>query len=181
MRKVLSVLAAVVLVGTVASSSLAAAPPTVNRFVGQFDMVDFDMTTIVGHVAVNVTEATEGRLVPGTLDITWAPGNEVRESHAQLVSAEFGEMSWEDDFSPTGTFHAIYAMVQGDMCNYRGPGDASCEPFAMMFQQITDFVGPTANKVGFSAAGSMECCGGSWYPAAKTGAWALTYMRPTNP
>jgi hypothetical protein len=90
-------------------------------------------------------------------------------------------MTWPDEYSPTGTFHAIYAMVQGDMCHYRGPRDTSCEPFAMMFQQITEYGGPTANKVGFSVAGSMDCCGGPWHPAAKTGVWALTYVGPTNP
>jgi hypothetical protein len=85
-------------------------------------------------------------------------------------------MTWPDEYSPTGTAHAIYAMVQGDMCHYRGPRDTSCEPFAMMFQQITEYGGPTANK-----AGSMDCSGGPWHPAAKTGVWALTYVGPTNP
>jgi hypothetical protein len=181
MRAVLAFLAGVCLVASVASVSLAAAPPNANRFVGQFDIVDWDLTSVIGHVDANFSEPTSSRLVPGTIDITWAEGSRFRETHAQLVDADFGEMTWEDPFSPTGTFHAIYALATGYRCDYTGMREATCEPFAMMFQHITEYGGPTADKVGFSVPGSSVCCDGDWWPTAKGGAWALSFVNSTNP
>jgi hypothetical protein len=48
-------------------------------------------------------------------------------------------MTWEDPYSPTGTFQAIYALARGYRCDHTGVREATCEPFAMMFQQITEF------------------------------------------
>jgi hypothetical protein len=189
MRRAMSLVAAAMLVASVASSSLAAAPPNANRFVGDFDIVDFDLTTVIGHVHAKFSEPTEGKLVPGTIDIYWA-GGQVRETHMQLVDTDFGEQEWQDPYSPTGWFQATYAQAVGSRCDYRGVRDASCEPFAMIFQQITEpavssetgpWRDPSGNKVGFSVSGSQDCCGGDWYVAAMKGAWALTYVNPTNP
>ena len=132
MRRIVALMAAAMLVASVASTSLAAAPPTANRFVGDFDIVDFDLTTRIGHVEANFSEPTAGKLVPGTIDIYWA-GGEVRETHTQLVDTEFGETTWEDPYSPTGEFHAIYGRATGSRCDYRGVGDGTCEPFAMIW------------------------------------------------
>ena len=181
MRALAAVTVGLALVGSLVTTSLAAVPPNADRFVGQFDIVDWDLTTVIGHVEANVSEPTNSQLVPGTIDITWARGSAVRETHAQLVDVDFGEMTWEDPYSPTGTFHAIYALARGYRCDYTGVREATCESFAMIFQQITEFGGPTADKVGFSVSGSQECCDGSWWPAAKTGAWALTYVSPNRP
>jgi hypothetical protein len=189
MRRIVALAAAAMLVASLASTSLAAAPPTANRFVGDFDIVDFDLTTQLGHVQANFTQPSSGKLVPGTVDITWI-GGDIRETHTQLVDTEFGEMTWADPYSPTGEFHAIFARATGSRCDYRGVGDATCEPFAMIFLQITDpavssetgpWRDPSGNKVGFSVSGSQVCCDGAWYVAAMKGSWALTYVGPTNP
>ncbi len=181
MRRIVAVLAALALALSMAGSSLGAAPSSqVNRFVGNFDIVDFDMVRVVGHVVADITEPSAANLVPGNVTIYWKDGRPAIESHAQIVSASFIEQTWDDPYSPTGSFHAHSVLLGGSLCDYFGPSWGTCQPFAMIFQHITNGGEPSENKVGFSVPGTMDCCGGEWWPAGK-GAWALTYVGPTFP
>lgn len=192
MHRFLALVAAFILSASLASAGVAADPPTsrVNAFVGNFDLVDWDMQTPVAHVVASVREATESRLVPGTVDITWAEGSPFwgdwspyyangrvpRQSHAQLFKAQFTESTY-------GSATATEVFVSGYLCHYFGPPpsewgsfDATCAPFVISFQVIDDAYTP--HRVGFSLPGDFGCCDGPWYPAT-TGAFSLTYAGPT--
>ena len=182
------------LAASIASASAAAEGPTsrVNSFVGNFDLVDWDLQTPVARVVANVREATDARLVPGSVDIYWAEGSPFwawsdspyytdgrvpRQSHAQLFKAQFTESTY-DGAAATEVF------VSGYICHYWGPPpgdwgvfDAACQPFVIDFQDISDPFTP--HRVGFSLPGDWGCCGGPWFPAAKDGAFVLTYAGPT--
>ncbi len=185
MRHLLAVSAALVMVVALASSSLAAAPTSkVNRFVGSFDLVKGtawaggEPALLDGHVVVNFT-ATDAKLVPGSLDVYMPSGHAVRQSRAQLTWAAFGDDSWTD---VTGSYHAIEAWANGWWCDYRGPQDASCRPFIIVFQQITTPGVVEPNRVGVAFDTLVWPIGpeADWYMAGMHGAWALTYAGPTQ-
>ena len=190
MRRLLAVSAALVMVVALASSSLAAVPTSkVDRFVGSFDLVkgyawDGGSPTLLGgHVVVNFT-ATDAKLMPGSLDVYMPGGSAVRRSHAELTWAAFAEDDYttgEPGSDETGSIHAIEAWANGWWCDYRGPRDASCQPFIIVFQQITTPGVADPHRVGV-AFGTLEWPKGpeaDWYMAGMHGSWALTYAGPT--
>jgi hypothetical protein len=191
MRRLLALCAALVMVVALASSSLAAVPTSkVDRFVGSFDLVKGyawaggTPTLLNGHVVVNFT-ATDGKLVPGSLDVYMPSGSAVRRSHAELTWADFAEDDYttgETGSDETGSVHAIEAWAHGSWCDYRGPQDVSCRSFIIVFQQITTLGVADPHRVGV-AFDTLEWPAGieaDWYMAGTNGAWALTYGGPTQ-
>ena len=138
MRRLVALLGAVVLVASLAGSSVAAAPTfRVNHVVGNFDLLDSDGSTILGHVVIDYREPTDMQVVPGTLDVTWRPDGRfpyddafaVRESHTVLMAAWFGPglpNPGQAPFVETGT--------SGSMCDFGTLGNAVCHDFMVVFQ-----------------------------------------------
>lgn len=197
MRKLVALAAAVLLTASLASASVAAAPTSrVNRFVGNFDLVDWDMHTPVAHVVANVGEVTEQNLVGGTVDIYWAAGSPFwawdsspyftdgrvpRQSHVQVFKVQFAQ----GDFD---TYSTTDVWVSGYLCSYWGPPpadwghfDAACQRVVIDFQQINDAFTP--HRVGFSLPDDAYwgCCEGPWYPATRDGSFVTTFVGPTYP
>jgi hypothetical protein len=145
MRRVLALIAAIVLVGSLAGSSLAAGTPQ-NSFTGDFDLMAED-GPLLGHVTAKLFEPTDQRLVPGAYDFMGAPSNWIRESHAQIGGIDF----WYDpNHEPNGAAirGANVAFGWGVECIYVGPGDSICHDFAVMF---IDNVDPSVpNQVAFA-------------------------------
>jgi hypothetical protein len=156
MRRMFALLVAVLLVASLAGSSVAAAPQhaRVNHFVGNFDLLDAG-GKVVGHVVADFQEPTDQRLAPGSLDIYWNwydPENPpssfpfmaldwppVRESHAQLLGAWF----YEQDL-PAPFIHKFAAGTSGYLCDYTAPSNADCRPFSVEFQEYADPSNPNA-------------------------------------
>jgi hypothetical protein len=152
MRRFLALISAFVLVAALAGSSLAAAPTAkVNHFVGNFDMLAQDGSgRLVGHVVANFTEPSYSQMVPGTLDVYWAPYDvasppfpfmtleypPIKESHAQLLESSFDIRS-----NPAG-FHVINAGAHGYLCDYTAPWHAGCRPFWVIFVQVVEKTAP---------------------------------------
>lgn len=182
MRRVVALIAASVLVGSLIASGVSAAPAPrearANSFVGNFDMVEPGSGLVVAHVVAQFQEPTFQRLVPGSLDIYWAPGVATdpyggtdsgfgaRESHGQIVRAAFWGAGTEQ---PMGG-------VQGWLCDYVTPQNGSCHPFQMGFGVSAPEDPPTRNVVGF---GSYDwCCDGRWYDVGR-GKFDLTVVTDT--
>jgi hypothetical protein len=142
MRRILALIAAAMLVGSLAATTVASGPPgLVNRFVGNFDLVSSG--TVVGRVVVSFQQNTDRQLVPGSLDIYWnaynpaAPpttfpfvptgGAAVRESHAQLYR------SW---FYQVGTI--THAGTNGYLCDYTAESHGDCREFGVVFEALGD-------------------------------------------
>jgi hypothetical protein len=136
MRRILTVLVAVVLVGWLAGSSLAVTARS--SFHGDFDLLAED-GTVLGHVKADLSEPTDKDLVAGAWDATGAFGAGIRESHAVIGTSAF----WYD-----GTFLGAGATIPGAYvgrgdgfeCVYYGPNQADCHPWAV---QYVDNVDPT--------------------------------------
>ncbi|HET8786432.1 MAG TPA: hypothetical protein VFM38_12410 [Candidatus Limnocylindrales bacterium] len=141
MRRIISFIGAVTLIGGIASATaLAAGPPQkADWFFGDFDLLAGD--TVIGHIHVTFTPPTEERIVPGTLDISWSPDAPadafpfmqlewmpVRESHAQLISGYFG-------IEPG---YATIAGTGGYLCDYGAPWTGDCRPFGVHFDRPLD-------------------------------------------
>lgn len=188
MRRMVALLGAMVLVASLASSSLAVGPPSrVNRFVGEFDMVDAE-GTVVGHVAANFGEPSDTALVPGRIDVTWEwydPADPapfpfmdldwppVRESHAQLLA------SWFMDEPGTEAGDVTIAGASGYLCDYTAPWNAGCRPFWVQFQTHT--IGPARYVLwglGTGDAGDPNSITAEFW--AGNGAFVLTYAGPTG-
>ena len=180
MRRLLALLAAGMLVGSVCASGVAAAPAPsqarTNSFVGSFDMVEGWSGRVAAHVVAQFKEPTFKQLVPGTLDIYWTPGTTAdpyewtgapfgaRESHAQVLRAAF----WQGDGQTA-------SEVDGYLCDYELPNVASCHPFQMGFFQFDDRGIPT--QVAFEGT-DQWCCNGQWYDVGP-GTFELTYVSDT--
>jgi hypothetical protein len=153
MRRFLALISALVLVAALAGSSLAAAPVAkVNHFVGNFDMLAQDGSgRVVGHVVAKFKEPSYSQMVPGTLDVYWAPYDvasppfpfmttllwpPVKESHAQLLESGFDTV-----YNPAG-FHVVNAGTHGYLCDYTAPWNAGCRQFWVIFVQIVEKTGP---------------------------------------
>ena len=149
-----------------------------NRFVGDFDILD--QGVVLGHVVTNFTEPTASQLVPGRLDIYWAPGVTTdpywpsgapfgaRESHGQILRAWF----WDDTYAGVG--HTRMGRVQGYLCDYVTLQDADCHGFQMVFQAYDNPAIPRA--VGFGTFDA--CCNGQYHNVGK-GDFDLSYVGPT--
>jgi len=147
MRRLTAILAVVALIGSLAASSVAAAPPVarVNHFAGNFDMLIEGTDQVVGHIVVDFREPTLERMVPGTLDVTWEPYDPanppfpfmaldwppVKESHAQLLSAGFN--TYDDQYWG----HVVSGGAEGFLCDYTAPWNAGCRYFSVIFQTTT--------------------------------------------
>lgn len=170
MRRLAAALAAACLTVLLAGSVLAApAAGRPNSFYGNFDLLEYYGTTVVAHVVATVHEPTDTQLVPGTLDIYWKTGA-IRESHAQVTQAYFWPMLDDPNEGPQ-----LGAYLYGYLCDYRGPEDASCQPFAIDFVKSVNTAYP--NHVGFQL-GSGPCCDGPWYDVG-SGAFAMNWVRAT--
>ncbi len=159
---------------TSAAASTARATTATSSFTGNFDLLDYGSPPRrVGHVAAQLRVPTFDRLVPGSLDISWAPNiadtglgwppQGVRESHARILS------TW---FSP-GADGFTHARAEGILCDYLGPQNASCHGFQMDFAANDNPTLP--DEVGFGPA--ETCCTGPFYLAGK-GAFELAYVAP---
>ncbi len=185
MHRGLALFAAVGLVASLAGSSLAAGPASqVNRFLGNFELAsgwgigESPPTLLHARVVVDFSMSTNTHLVPGRLDVYWPSGSAVRESHAQLTWAGF----WDSYWTWEGTdFHSVDVNVRGSWCDYRGPGDASCRSFYMVFQKMISPSVPEPNRVGveWDTLVWLEEPVAEWYNAGKNGAFVLTYAGPT--
>lgn len=189
MRRLTAILAVVALIGSLAASSVAAAPPVarVNHFTGNFDMLIEGTDQVVGHIVVDFREPTLERMVPGTLDVTWEPYDPanppfpfmvldwppVKESHAQLLSASFGPETWGGP--------VVVGLVNGYLCDYTAPWNADCQPFEVIFIQPNDRAQP--RMVAWNIPPSWTFPGEEHpltvYSVGK-GAFALTYAGPTG-
>jgi len=181
MRRIVALLAALVLLASVGASSVSAGQrtPRVNHFVGNFDMTDTN-GTVIGHVHADFKEPTLTRMVPGTLDIFWEPYDvanppfpfmpldwpPVKESHAQLLAAWFdgGDTDWAG--------YVVTAGTSGYLCDYTAPWNADCRPFVALFQTTTS--GPAPHLVQFFPGDD-----GVLFPAGR-GSFVLTYAGPTG-
>jgi hypothetical protein len=127
MRRVLALIAAVVLVGSLAGSSLAAGMPP-NSFTGDFDVINPDSGAVVGHVVARLSPPSDRLLVPGKYEFTGATGYPIRETRAVVASSLF----WID---PNGG--KPHAMATGAACDIFNPGDYTCHgDWAVMFRVV---------------------------------------------
>ena len=183
MRRLVALLGSVVLVASLAGPSVAAAPVAkVNHFVGNFEMLD-DSGNVVGHIVVNFKEPSDRQMVPGTLDVYWAPhdpstppfpyfmalGAPVRESHAQLMSA------WFDTYDDDIWGHVVTAGTDGYLCDYAAPGSGGCRYFSVLFQTTT--LGPERITNWSPGDGADP---NRFTLNVGTGSFALTYAGPTG-
>jgi len=190
MRRVLALIAAIVLVASLASVSLAAGPTArVNRFAGNFDMLYGG--EVVARVVVNFKEPTSTQMVPGTLDVYWTPGwgypdnaaafpfmdlkwYPVRESHAQLIAGFFGH-----DADAGG----LVAGVSGYLCDYTVEWNGDCRDFSAIFVRSDDPA--MGNRAAWAFNPVMNPEGekvydyASWFDAG-TGSFSLIYAGPTG-
>jgi hypothetical protein len=146
MRRVASLIAALVLVASPAGSSLAAGPVGASSFSGSFELLAED-GTLLGHATAKLFQATDQRLVPGSYDFIGAPSNWIRESHAQIGGTAFyhDPHHWPNGATYPG---ADVAYGWGVECIYSEPGNAICHDFAVMFIDNLDPSVP--NQVAFA-------------------------------
>jgi len=182
MRRLVALVSAAVLVATLAGSSVAAAPSyRVNHVVGNFDVLDWD-GSVVGHVVVNYGEPTYERVVPGTLDVTWAldarfpypqPQYGAKESHTILAAAWFGS----DPTRPEQTGNEfIETGADGSMCDFGAPWNYLCHDFGFVIQ-----LNPFGDGKNLVAFGRMDWKNNpaEWYVIGE-GAFHVTYTGPTG-
>ena len=146
MRRFVALGAAVVLVASLAGSSVAAGPTDrVNHLVANFTMLD-EQGTAVGRVVADFRESSWDRWVPGTLDVYWEPYGmdappfpfmtlenwQVQRSHAQLTGAWFNrELS--------GPYaNATVAGAGWYLCDFANPWDTGCRKFWVQFRIEAD-------------------------------------------
>jgi hypothetical protein len=156
MRRIVSLVAALLLVGSLAGSSLASGPaPKQNSFTGDFNLLSEDGSVLLGHATVSLFPATDKRLVPGSYDFKGAPGNAIRESHAQIGQSGFWyEKDWGDVGNVRG---ANVAFGQGVECVYFEVNNADCHLFALQFVDPLD---PALPRM--AAFANSKNADGSW-------------------
>ena len=136
MRRVIALVAAVLLIGALAGSSLASSTAQRSMFQGSFDLESED-GVLLGHATAQLFEPTDQRLVPGRYDFTGAADNGIHESHALIGNAFF----WFDpSHMPAGaTIPGGYvARGEGVECVYAGPNDTDCHTWAVQFVDNVD-------------------------------------------
>jgi hypothetical protein len=187
MRRFVALLSAGILVVSLAGSSLAAGPVVkVDRVVGQFDMAD-NAGTLLGHVSVNFTNPSAAKLVPGTLDITWAPSAvnadpafpfmvlrwpPVKESHAQLLASWFGDEMVPNQGRMTS------GGASGYLCDYTAPWNSGCREFQVVFQHYDNPAWRDVTGWAVTKTNDLWDFGG-WYHAVN-GKFVVTYAGPTE-
>jgi hypothetical protein len=171
MRRIGAIVAALMLVVSMATVSAAAQPSgRSNSFYANFDLLEYQGTTVVAHVVANLAEPTDDHLVSSTVAIVWTDGP-VRESHAQVIETRFWHLLDDPVEGPQNG-----AFAYGVLCDYNAPQIGSCQPFAMVFVDTLD---PAfLNHVGFSVPGTSVCCDGTWYDVGR-GAFAMSWVRET--
>lgn len=175
MRRFAALLAALMLIASLASASVAAGPAVrVNRMVGNFDFLDWD-GSVVGHVVVNYAEPNGTKWVPGSLDVTWEPGARfpypqppygAKQSSTLLTAAWFGPNTTVAGGVETG--------ATGSMCDFGAPWNATCHDFTVVIEKFRD----GHNLIAFGVP-DWENNPAEWYPIGE-GAFALTYAGPTG-
>jgi hypothetical protein len=151
--------AALVLVGSLAGSSLAADTAPKNSFTGDFTLLTEDGSIVLGRATVSLFTPTDQRLVPGSYDFKGASTNPfgLRESHAQIGRSGFWfEPDWGKD-DPSKVSGANVAFGEGVECVYFEVGDAGCHLFALQFVDPLD---PTLPRMAAFANSKNE--DGSW-------------------
>ncbi|HEX5825897.1 MAG TPA: hypothetical protein VFY23_00125 [Candidatus Limnocylindrales bacterium] len=136
MRRIVALVAALVLVGTLTGSSLGSSTAPRNSFQGSFDL-ETEEGELLGHAIAQLFEPTEERLVPGRYDFTGADDNWIRESHAVIGNSGF----WFDPgHMPNGaTIPGGYvARGEGVECVYAGPNETDCHTWAVQFVDNVD-------------------------------------------
>lgn len=142
MRRLVALVAAMLLVASLTGSSLAAAGgPKSSSLSGSFDLLTGDdPPVLLGHAIVQLFEPTEQRLVPGSYDFIGAAGNPILESHAQIGQTHFGFAAehWAIGAAYPG---ANIAIGEGVECVYYGPNETDCHGFAVEFIDPLDPAG----------------------------------------
>jgi len=138
MRRLMAILSALALVVSLSVSSVAASPaaPRSSSFYGDFNLIAPD-GTLFGHATAQLFQPTNQRLVPGTYDFRGAPGNTIRESHAQIGTVHF----WYDqNHMPEGATvpGGTVAFASGVECVYIELNNADCHEWAVQFVNNTD-------------------------------------------
>ncbi len=140
MRRIISLLAAVVLTASLAGSSLAADAKPALGFTGNFAELDAD-GNVLGMINARLSVPTDQDLVPGEFSFVGAPGYFVREAHTIIAGTGY----WFDKGHEGG---ANVAYADGVECTYTGVGDTDCHEWAVMFIDPLDRTRP--NQVAFS-------------------------------
>jgi hypothetical protein len=173
MRRVVALLAALVLLASVGASSAAAGPgPKVNRFVGEFQIVEEGTWRVIGQVDATLTPPTDRHLVPGSYDFIGAPDNANHESHSQIGNVHF----WFDPNHSAGG--ANVAFGEGVECIYWGPNDTTCHQMAVMFIDNLDRTTPDQVAFADHRDGNGEWVFEYWYWVGK-GSFRLTFVEPS--
>ncbi len=167
MRRVLALVAAILLVASLGPSSAMAAPASQpNSFHGDFDMLDPGSGDVVAHLVVDLLDTTASRPGSGSIDIRWAPGGSVVSSHGDITEVWFGQ---QPDTTDWGAIR--WAGGGGTLCD-RTTGGTSCGPFWANFNETVD---PAfLNYVIWSAPGTD-----TWYQIGK-GDFVLKYLGPAG-
>lgn len=153
MRRFVAVFAAVVLVGALAGSSVAASPTPRNTFYGDFEQVSTDGSGYVwGRITAQLFMPTDQRVVPGSYAGVFVADNPlgIRESHAQLGTVHF----WHDAGHLGG---ANVAFASGVICDYVELNNAVCQRFAVQFVDVLDPTLP--DEVAYS---TQQLANGDW-------------------
>lgn len=176
MRRYVAVIATLVLAVSAVASSVAAAPVRTDRFVGNFVMID-DQGVPLGTVVANFGPPTDRHVVPGTIDVYWAPGTTfpfpdtlaygpARESHAQLFSGFFGPDAG-----------GIVAGTDGVLCDYSAPWNAECRDFSVIFIKWAD--GSRGVAWAFRPSGDTTPFDYVYWYGVGVGQFTLVYAYPT--
>lgn len=128
MRRVLALIGAVLLVASLAGTSIAASKSANDSFTGDFDVIDPGSGAVVGNVDAQLSPPSDRQFLPGTYQFTSAPGLPIRETRAVVANALF----WID---PNGGMP--HAMATGAVCDIDNPGDYTCHgDWAVMFREF---------------------------------------------
>ena len=178
MRRVVAILAAMALMGSLAGSTLAEGPhDRVNRVVGNFDFLDWD-GSVVGHVTVNYQEPTAQQWVPGSLEVTWVPGARfpyqqppfgAKMSRTILIAAWFGP-------PVGGEPGAIETGAQGSMCDFGAQWNGICHDFQVVIERNADLHGQHLIAFGMP---DWENAPAEWYVVGP-GSFTVTYAGETG-
>ena len=130
MRRLVALLAALVLLGSLAGSSVAANPVPRSSFTGDFNLLLEDGTPW-GHATAQLVQPTDQRPVPGHFDFRGVPGIAIRESHAQIGQVHF---YYDPNHWPNGARYpgANVVRAEGVECVYIDLNNADCHQWAMM-------------------------------------------------